>query len=647
VDSRIRALAKAAGIATDWIDAADRPQRVSVGSLRSILDALGFPCTTSNQIAESQARLAALSRDARTFFTATVGEPISIGTTVLPAIDEPGYHQLETDGRAITVAVAPPRCLTLDDIAPGEQLYGLAVQLYALRGANDQGIGDAAALRDFVGAAARQGADAVALSPVHSLFAADPSHFGPYSPSSRLFLNPLYADPSMVFDNAASATPSETQDGALIDWPKAARVKLDQLRRLHDGLATSTSGPPVDDFTSFVQAGGERLREHALFEALHQRWLGQSEPKWSWNEWPADWRTPQSTEVKHFAGAEARSVEFHMFLQWVAARSFAEVQASARRAGMRIGLIADLAIGMHPGGSHAWSRQDDLLPDLSVGAPPDLLNGRGQNWGLTAFSPPALVKSGFEPFIATLRAAMQHAGGVRVDHVMGLGRLWLIPRGAAPTEGAYLAYPVDDMLRLLALESHRHRAVVIGEDLGTVEPEFRRRLSTAGIAGLDVLWFQRDGNDFLPPQAWRRDAIAMTTTHDLPTVAGWWSGHDIEMRTRLGFVADETQEKEERAKNCAALWRAFRKAGVVTTSDPPVADTESVVDAAIAFTAQSPARLALVPIEDALGLTEQPNLPGTIDEHPNWRRRLDKPASEILDAPRVRARLKVLRERGP
>ena len=568
-----------------------------------------------------------------------------------PAIDQPGYHRLRFFDKDITLAIAPPRCVTLDDVARGEKLYGIAVQLYSLRHANDGGIGDTAALRDLVACAARHGADAIALSPVHSLFAADPAHYGPYSPSSRLFLNPLYADPAMLFGTArvaAAAGREQLEQDSLIDWPSAARAKYALLRRLFDDFAASDLARKTalaSDFEDFVREGGERLREHALFEALHRHWFGAVEPKWSWTEWPENWRTPHGAAVRRFADTEARTIQFHIFTQWIAMRSFSAVQQAARDAGMRIGLIADLAIGMNPGGSHGWSRQQDLLLGLSIGAPPDPFNARGQDWGLTGFSPQALIASGFEPFLATLRATMRHAGGVRIDHVMGLGRLWLVPRGAPPTDGAYLAYPLDDLLRLLAIESHRHRAIVIGEDLGTVEPAFRKRLSRAGVAGMDVLPFQRHGQSFLAPAEWRREAVAMTTTHDLPPVAGWWKGVDIAARDALGLVADRKREERERAKDRSALWRAFRKAGVVAADEPDSENDAQAVDAAIAFAAQSPAPLALIPIEDILGLAEQPNVPGTIDEHPNWRRRLGAPASEILDAPMVRARLASLRRR--
>lgn len=650
MDEALRVLARAAGIAVDWIDAADRPQQVSIGSLRSILDALGYPCASANDIAESRQRLKDLSGGARTFYTATAGEPIMVGGRTLPAIGEPGYHRLDHDGREITVAVAPPRCVTLEDIAPGERLYGLAVQLSALRRARDDGFGDAGALRDFVASAAREGVDAVALSPTHSLFPADHSHYAPYSPSSRLFANPLYADPATVFGEhrvAAARSEQPAAQAPLIDWPQAAKAKYALLRRLYDDFASNDLAQPdsplARDFHDFAREGGARLREHSLFEGLHRHWYGEHK-RWNWSEWPSGWRALDDEAVTRFAAENEREVAFHTFLQWLADRSFQQAQQAAREAGMRVGLISDLAVGMSPGGSHAWSRQKDLLLGLSIGAPPDLFNPRGQGWGLTAFSPQALIATGFEPFIATLRAALRNAGGVRIDHAMGLSRLWLVPQGASPAEGAYLAYPLDDMLRLIALESHRHRAIVIGEDLGTVEPAFRKRIEDAGIAGMDVLWFQRDGDDFMPPSAWRREAVAMTSTHDLPTVAGWWSGADITTRDTIG-LADKKAETKQRKRDRTRLWRAFGEAGVVAGDAPIPRKPDPAVDAAIAFTAQSPAAMALIPIEDVLGLEDQPNLPGTTDEHPNWRRRLDGTASQVFDSPRVRARLKTLRDR--
>lgn len=678
MDDTVRELASEAGIANEWIDATETPRRASIESLRAILTALDLPCVTETNIAESRARLRATGAGARSFLTAMAGCAIPLpglcagavaelfleggerqairlraqgSVTVMPPIETPGYHRLRVADRELMLAVAPLRCITLADIAPRERLWGLGLQLYGLRDEHDNGIGGAAALRALVASAAREGADAIGLSPTHSLFAADSAHYGPYSPSNRLFLNPLYADPAVVFGQARIegliGESPKVPPTDLIDWPKAAAAKYALLRRLWDDFAANELGGAnglARDFLAFVHEGSERLREHALFEVLHRYWLAQPEPKWSWRHWPVEWRGPAAPAAANFAAANPREIQFHLFLQWLATRSFAAVQQDARRQGMRIGLISDIAVGMNPGGSHAWSRPQDLLLGLSVGAPPDLLSARGQDWGLTAFSPQSLVATGFEPFIATLRAAMCAAGGVRIDHVMGLTRLWLVPSGTPPMDGAYLTYPLDDLLRLIALESHRHRAIIIGEDLGTVQPEFRKRMAAAGIAGMDVLWFQRDGRKFSPPSKWRRDAVAMTSTHDLPTVAGWWSGADIKTRAKLGLT-NERRESKRRARDRKTLWDAFRDTHVTEKDAPSVDHPDAAVDAAIAFTAQAPTQLALIPIEDVLGLADQPNLPGTIDEHPNWRRRLDRPAAELLDPPQVRARLRTLRAR--
>jgi 4-alpha-glucanotransferase len=504
--------------------------------------------------------------------------------------------------------------------------------------------------------AAEQGADAIALSPTHSLFPADPSRYAPYSPSSRLFFNPLLADPATLFGDARVAAAKASEDygrleqGKLIDWPAAARAKFAMMTRLfedfvaHD-LEQRPHQPLARDFEAFAEQGGTHLYEHALFEALHRKWFDADPSNWSWTHWPAEWRDPKSDAVREFARAERRLIQFHIFLQWIADRSFASAQGFARESGMRIGLIADLAIGMDPGGSHAWARQKDLLLGLSIGAPPDKFNARGQDWGLTGFSPQALVASGFEAFLATLRGVMRHAGGVRIDHAMGLMRLWVIPPGASPAEGAYLTYPLDDLLNLLVLESHRHGAIVVGEDLGTVPPEFRQRMSETGIAGMDVLWFERDDSRFTPPQRWRSDSVAMTTTHDLPTVAGWWKGADIATRHALGFAPHLRSERSQRKRDRKALWDSLVTAGVAEGKRPAADHPGPVLDAALRFVGGAASPLALIPLEDALGAVEQPNLPGTVEEHPNWRRRLNTSAATLLEAKPVRRRLAGLRER--
>jgi 4-alpha-glucanotransferase len=656
-EQAVRARAREAGLAVDWVDAMGRPQQVKTEALRRILDSLDVaqdssgvrPLVTAR--VDARIELPGLSSDADMPAELVLEDGSVRSVTIrggkgatMPAIGKVGYHRLRFAGREITLAVAPVRCVTLDEMGAGRRMWGVAAQVYGLRRAGDGGIGNAGAVRDLAVAAARHGADAVALSPVHSLFAADPARHGPYSPSSRLFLNPLYGDPSIVFGPERLAAQAAVADepAPLIDWTAAGAAKFARLRRLFDDFVArdlAAGTPLAADFERFVREGGETLREHALFEAAHATQPG------NWADWQAGWRHPADTAVADYLKSGAAAVRYHLFLQWIAARSFAAAQAAARAAGMKIGLIGDLAIGMDRAGSHAWARQSDLLLGLSIGAPPDIFNPRGQDWGLTGFSPRALLARGFEPFLATLRAALAHTGGVRIDHIMGLMRLWLVPRGAPASEGAYLAYPLEDLLRLVALESHRHGAVVIGEDLGTVPPGFRARLRRAGIAGMDVMWFERTRLTYRKPTRWRRDAVAMTTTHDLPTVAGWWSGEDIRTRRALGFGV--AGEEEERKRDRLRLWRAFTAAGTAQGAPPPVDRPSPAVDAALGYVAQSPSPLMLAPLEDLLGLEAQPNLPGTIDEHPNWRRRLVPAAKDLFDAPEVEARARIIAGHRP
>ncbi len=664
-DEAVFDLARTAGLAVDWTDASGRTQRVGLDAIRAILAALGYPATTPSKIAESRQRLQGAKAAIPPLVTVRIGDKLTLPATAKPAdgrgelvfetgevmsvrfairgqravgpvMERVGYHRLRLAGREITVAVAPPCCLTLEQRGQGRRLWGISAQIYALHRQGDCGIGDAGAVRQLAEAAAEQGADAVALSPVHSLFAADPGLYSPYSPSSRLFLNPLLADPAVVFGEERVARhrvdAHDFESAALIDWRAASSAKFTLFRRLFDDFEEhdiATATPLAADFIRFVEAGGETLQNHATFEAFHGQWRAATPPRSNWRSWPV-----QSTDEPIGSRASAR---YHLFLQWIAARSFEAAQKAATEAGMRIGLIADLAIGMDPQGSHAWSRQSDLLLGLAIGAPPDAFNRLGQNWGLVGFSPHALAARGFEPFLATVRAAMRYAGGVRIDHVMGLQRLWLIPDGAPPAQGAYLAYPLDDLLRLLALESHRHGAVVIGEDLGTVSPGFRARLRKAGVAGMDVMWFMRTRSGFRAPARWRPDAVSMTTTHDLPTVAGWWRGTDIEARQEAGLAQEDEQEGRRRDRR--RLWQAFRRAGVTfeTTAPPPDAP-DTAVDAALGFVATSPAPLMLAPVEDLLGVSDQPNLPGTIDQHPNWRRRLAPLAADLMHQPQVKRR---------
>ena len=682
----LRELAEAAGIAVDWVDFTGRPQTVSAATVSGLLAALGHASDGPQAIARSLADCRSVSTQPA-MVTVRVGEPVCLPwpdggaalrvvltteggasrellpldppveqrtdppTRCFAGVDEPGYHRLELHcdqaggavaPRTLALAVAPARAY---DAGLG-RAWGTAVQVYALRPASshagvDPGLGDFSALAAFTASAGEVGAHFVATSPTHAGFVADPSQFSPYSPSSRLFHNPLLIDPAAPFgaDAAAAAAASAgigaelqaLQGQPTIDWLRAGRLKLRWLRALFD------QQQPADDPAAPLPAG---TRLHAVFEALHAHFGAQG--LGSWRDWPEPFRSPASAGVAAFADQHPAEIRFHAWLQQSADRGLEQAQTAATAAAMRIGLIADVAIGMTGAGSHAWSLPADLLPGFEIGAPPDLLNSRGQAWGLAAFSPPALMRSGFAPFIATLRAAMRHAGGVRIDHVLGLNRLWMVPQGRPASEGAYLHYPLRDLINLTILESHRHRAIVIGEDLGTVPEGLRDTLAAAGISGMQVLWLDRtpDGIGFLAPDQWSHDAIAMTTTHDLPTVAGWWQGRDLDWRERLGTGGDDPDAARRlRVEEKAAL--AAMVPGVDAGADG--------VDLAIELIASTRSRLAVVPIEDLLGLVEQPNLPGTIDEHPNWRQRLPLPADRLFSEEPARhrvARLTTLRS-GP
>jgi 4-alpha-glucanotransferase len=649
-DAALRDLASRAGILVDWNDAAGEPKTVAPETLRKILTALDLPCRTEGDLVESRRRLRRQAADLPALIVAEAGKPVPLGGPVrgvaklvsengkardikpcarggrweLPPIDTLGYHRLRIGRRETVIAVAPPRCHAVTDISR-RPIWGIAAQIYGLRRPGDGGIGDFGGVVELARAAAPFGCDAVALSPIHALFGAHPEHFAPYSPSSRSFFNPLHADPSLVFgakfvEEARGLVPSAARGGgALIDWSARAAEKHALFRALF--AAMPRLPPLVARFDRYCTDKGESLERHARFEA------GE---------------TPR-------AGRAAES-RYHMFLQWLTERSLMMAQQALHEAGMRVGLIADLPVGVDPGGSDARNRRDDMLKHLTIGAPPDLFNPRGQNWGLAAFSPRGFIANGYAPFLDMLRASMTPVGGIRIDHAMGLRRLWLVPEGASPADGAYLTYPLDDLLRLIALESRRHRAIVIAEDLGTVPPGFSARLNRAGILGMRILWFERDGARFLPPDEWRRDATAMTSTHDLPTVAGWWRGADIATKARLGLFdkpRGAAAARQERDRDRAELWRALKAGGVARGQKPAPRESNDAVDAALRFVARTPSRLALIPLEDLVGEPAQPNLPGTVDEHPNWRRRQKADAAKLLAAPKVAARLRLLQqERG-
>ncbi len=669
-DTAILDLAEAAGIAARWRDVQGQEHEVAEPTLRAVLNALGHdtakPGEALGALRAPPARLPPL-------VTAELGQPIALrtkpartrlmledgrvfdgqaepaaGGATIPPILEPGYHALTIGDQQITLAVAPKRGTTLADLVPGGRALALAAQLYALRRDGDAGIGDFAALGDFAEAAARHGVQAIAISPVHAQFSADANRFGPYAPSSRAALNVLHAavDDFPGLNAAWQAQAQALQTPDLLDWPTATAARLTRLRSIF--AQASAMRDWLEPLHAFRAAGGEVLERHAIFEALHAYFSHDNPGRWNWRHWPASFQNPRSPQVLSFTREYKRQVDFHVFLQFLADRGLASAQARARAAGMAIGLISDLAVGTDAGGSHCWSRQAETLLGLTVGAPPDMFQRAGQNWGLAAFSPRGLADHGFTAFLEMLRAALAHAGGVRIDHSMGLHRLWVIPEGAGATEGAYLRFPEADLRRLIALESLRHKAIIVAEDLGTVPEGFPDRLRESGIAGMRVLWFERDAaRHFTAPSGWTRQAAAMTTTHDLPTVAGWWQGRDIDWRVRLDPAHDRALDDAERVEDRALLWQAMRASGAAEGVAPQADAPDAVVDAAIAHVSASACDLMILPIEDVLGLADQPNLPNTTDEHPNWRRRLPGPAARLLDGETEAARVALaVRGRG-
>jgi 4-alpha-glucanotransferase len=504
------------------------------------------------------------------------------------------------------------------------RLWALCIQLYGIRSLHNWGHGDFSDLSRVIELAASCGAGAIGLNPLHALF---PGAASPYAPTSRRFLNPLYIDVDAIpeFSGAAAAALDDQiarlRDAPLIDYPRVAKVKLAGLRAAHAAFRQGTATARRADFAAYRADEGDALLAFACFEVLRAQFSEKP-----WKKWPQQWRKPGRAQLQDFRRANEQECEFHEFMQWEANRQLAACSEVARRHGMPVGLYIDLAVGIDPNGADAWSQQDFLLTDVTIGAPPDEYNRAGQNWGLAPFNPHALADHDFAPLRELLRAAMRHAGAVRIDHVLGLNRLFMILHGMKPADGTYVRYPFKSLLRVVAEESNRHRCIVIGEDLGTVPDTFRAALVHWGLWCYRVMMFERDGDgNFLPPESYPGEALATFNTHDLASFAGWRSGHDLDAKIALGLDPGETEDV--RAKAAAALRdRLARSAPGFSPSD---------FAAVAAFLAATPSRLAAVALEDIVGEVEQINIPGTVDEHPNWRRRLSVNIEDLASDARL------------
>lgn len=681
----LSALAERVGILVHWTDAHGRPQQVSEQTLRQLLAALSVPADTPLQVRDSLAAEQKSKRALVPLIVATAGQMLTLsaghpqsysivcesghviegepqaaaeGGWFIPVPTEIGYHQLRMGSATTTLAVAPARCPDLREFLGGNdaRCWGTAVQVYSLRHSHDDpgfataGFGDFGALSSLAQHSARHGADVLAISPVHAVLGNTPDPYSPYSPSSRLFLNTLFADAGCVLGAEAVRNAQEQLhlvDASraldaltLIDWPNATALKMRLLRHLYSSFSAA---PPAlrAAHAQFRENGGQRLQDHAVFESLHRAQSAAAGAFSPWTNWQAPLRDPRSTRVQAFARQHENEVEFHIFAQWLASASLAHAQHAAKKAGMRVGLVADMAIGASPYGSQAWSHQQDMLFGVSVGAPPDIHNPLGQSWNIQALSPRALQSRGYTAFIEMIRAALANCGGLRIDHILGMARLWLVPEGATPSDGAYLRFPVDNLIRLIALEAWRHRALVVGENLGTVPRDFNTRLEQDGILGMSVLWFALEAPSvqmadkvvahpiaspasaaFTPPDSWPVLSVAMSTTHDMPTVRGWWHGRDIDWRVQLQLLGPGQSEASMRGQREAdkfSLWTALQKQGRVPEGEPP---SEAPTAQILSYVASAACQLMLAQMEDLANVLEQPNLPGTITSHPNWRQRL-------------------------
>ena len=563
-----------------------------------------------------------------------------------------GYHRLQIgdDTPPVLLVCAPARCHLPTALQNDGRLWGVTVQLHSLRSERNWGIGDFTDLAHFCTQAGRRGAGMVGMNPLHALFPHNPLHISPYSPSSRAFLNVLYLDIEAIPDFAAcTAAQHKVQapifqdrlaalrEATFIDHAGVSAVKLELLQDLYshflsrDGAADAAPpDPEVQAFRQFCDRHGTALHQHALFEALQEYVHEGDHAAWGWPAWPAQFQDPQSAPVAAFALEHAERVGFYQYIQWQAERQLDAASDCCREAGMPVGLYLDLAVSVDRGGADAWRHQRSFALDASVGAPADEFNPNGQDWGLPPLRPQRLRVAHYQAFIEALRGNMRNAGAIRIDHVMGLMRLYCIPAGADARGGAYVHYALDEMLAIVALESARNQCLVIGEDLGTVADEVRAAMQRFGVLSYRLLYFEQDAErHFKPPQAYPRDALVAVSTHDLATLAGWWAVLDLHERMTLALFPNAQvfeQQLLDRAQERVHLLLAVQHATALlpeAVAQALGADhlTADAVLAVHAFLAATPSRLMVLQLEDALGERSQANMPGTTDAHPNWRRK--------------------------
>jgi len=585
----------------------------------------------------------------------------------IPKLAE-GYHKIdvkiETNNRKKQVQfsqtdscyliVAPKTCYGPKDAAD-YKMWGLAAQLYSLKSDKSWGLGDFSDLNSLVVEAAKKGASCIGLNPLHPLFPGNPAHRSPYSPTSRNFLNTIYIDVNQVpnFEECKEAnykvnskefqqSINQVNQSDLIDYRHSAWLKYQILELLYADFLKKHIDKKSElskEYFDFVNRSGTGLKTLATFDALYEYFRAKDENLYGWTDWPTEYQTPNSKAVNQFQKQYSERVGYFQFIQWIADRQLHQVEMRAKKEGMAIGLYLDLAVGCDGAGADVWADRDTYVSGGSVGAPPDATNLLGQDWGLTPINPLALKRKGFKPFIQALRGNMIHAGALRIDHVLGYMRQYWVAPGKKADEGIYITFPFEDMLRVIALESRRAKCIVIGEDLGTTPEGFGDIMASAGLLSYRVLFFERwEDGLFQRPENYPEQSMVTVSTHDLPTLAGWWTGNDLAWRQKLELYPNEKMGQSDRNNRIidreqliSALidMKVLDEAKIPEKS--PAKMNQELAIAVQEFLAQAPSRIQLIPLEDALGIFEQVNIPGTIDEHPNWLQRMPYKNNEIWE----------------
>lgn len=568
------------------------------------------------------------------------GRLVGEATFVLPGDLPLGYHRVHLrsgDHEFDTPLIITPSWLGLPARMGQRRVWGLATQLYSVRSRGSWGIGDLTDLTDLaVWAGSRHQAGYVLVNPLHAAAPVAPMEPSPYLPTSRRFVNPIYL---------------RVEDIGEFAWlPKRDRVhnrrkSVQRRARKHDGIDRDGIWDAKRKALNLVYRVPRSAGRELAFEAYKQRegtalddfatWCAIAEKHGGdWRRWPTALQHPANPQVAEFADRHQRTVDFHRWLQWQLDEQLGHAQSQALRTGMPLGIMHDLAVGVHPSGADAWSLQDVLALGVTAGAPPDEFNQLGQDWSQPPWRPDQLEELGYQPFRELIAAILRHAGGVRIDHVIGLFRLWWIPEGAPPTAGTYVRYNHDAMIGIVALEAHRAGAVVVGEDLGTVEPWVRDYLRDRGVLGTSILWFEMDEGSRGPLAAehWRELCLSSVTTHDLPPTPGYLDGEHVRLRGELGLLTRPVEDElaDDRAQQ-AAWMDELRRVGLLGAE----ADEEDVIIGLYRYLGRTRSRLLALALTDAVGERRTQNQPGTTDEYPNWRVPLGGPDGRHLSLEEV------------